>query len=277
MSKIVICGTIRNPGQIFLNNVKRLLRSCCNHTIIKLIFVCSDSHASTFKYIEEANSLSDAVHTINLGDIERSYKSRTIRIAYCRNIYLDQIRMMSGLNNVDYIIVSDLDAQIDALNSNSIDSAIEYLNEGKADSLTANQSDFYYDLWALRHSTWCPSDCWIQYNSLLRDFDPFISHYLSIESKMLHIPQSSEPISVQSAFGGLAIYRSSCLLACEYEGFKDGIVICEHVPLSQKFVEAGGIIKIFPSMINYHRTEHSFNAKMFKYFGYTNSEVKYEK
>ncbi len=276
MNRIVICGTIRNPSENFVYNVRKLIRCCANNSLVKLVFVCSDSHASSFKYIERVKRISEAVSVINLGDIEKSYKSRTTRIAYCRNIYLQEIRKICNSLDVDYVIVSDLDALIDALNSNSINNALDYLNSGSADALTANQSDFYYDLWALRHSTWCPDDCWVQYNSLLVDFDRFYSHYLSIESRMLHISQSNQPISVESAFGGLAIYRTSCLLSSDYEGYQDGRIICEHVPMSQKFVKSGGVIKIFPSLINYHRTEHSFNAKMFKYLGYSNSEVKYD-
>ena len=28
------------------------------------------------------------------------------------------------------------------------------------DVFTANTSDIYYDIWALRHNNWSPNDCW---------------------------------------------------------------------------------------------------------------------
>ncbi len=71
----------------------------------------------------------------------------------------------------------------------------------------------------------------------------------------------AEWIEVDSAFGGLAIYRREALLGGRYSGVHEGCAICEHVPLHAELRARGYRIFINPALINAHRTDHSARVR----------------
>ena len=57
----------------------------------------------------------------------------------------------------------------------------------------------------------------------------------AVYSKMISIPEKSNPIEVESSFGGLAIYKRELFFNKRYHGLdKDGIEVCEHVEMHEK-------------------------------------------
>ena len=81
---------------------------------------------------------------------------------------------------------------------------------------------------------------------------------------MIVIPQDAEWIEVDSAFGGLAIYRRETLLdvSSRYIGlYKDGIEVVEHVSLHLGIIQNGYKIFINPRLINTDFTDHSMRFK----------------
>jgi hypothetical protein len=76
---------------------------------------------------------------------------------------------------------------------------------------------------------------------------------------MLKIPSNAEWIRVDSAFGGLAIYRSEILNSkAIYSGIRgDGRKICEHVSFHSELQENGARIYLNPAFINARVTDHS--------------------
>jgi hypothetical protein len=70
----------------------------------------------------------------------------------------------------------------------------------------ANSSPFYYDLWPLRHPTWCPDDCWkrVRRAQAILGFDEAVRRHVA--RLQFPIALTRAPIPVNSAFGGLGIY-----------------------------------------------------------------------
>jgi hypothetical protein len=82
---------------------------------------------------------------------------------------------------------------------------------------------------------------------------------------MIKIPPTENWIEVDSAFGGLAIYKSYTLLEARYAGKSEsGDVICEHVPLHDNIRSQGYRIFINPKLINFKYTDHSMNVFIWK-------------
>jgi hypothetical protein len=129
--------------------------------------------------------------------------------------------------------------------------------------MTANQKDPYYDVWALRHEYWSPNDCW-QEKSF---FDTFKvgnprSFFTAIYSRMLNIPEKSELIEVDSAFGGLAIYKVKEIGNSQYNGLTNKTLrktneVSEHVAFNKGIKENGGVIFVNPKMINSGLNPHT--------------------
>ena len=123
----------------------------------------------------------------------------------------------------------------------------------------ANQRGPYYDIWALRHKNWSPNDCWAQYKFLnIYDPDTEKNIYSSVYSRMITLPINSAWIEVDSAFGGLAIYKKELFNIAEYVGLDEhGEEVCEHVHFHNRLKQHGAKLFINPQLINAEYTEHT--------------------
>jgi hypothetical protein len=158
----------------------------------------------------------------------------------------------ANLVHFDHLIVFDLDD----VNTMSIPvktfvEAIEFLDScGRNAGVFANQLP-YYDLWALRHEVWCPGDCW----SEVVKRPAYLPKHRAIEryvgSRQIQIEPNARPVPVQSAFGGLAIYKMPFVTSARYVGLlPDGSEVCEHVAFNRDITLAGGSLYIFPKLLN---------------------------
>ena len=132
------------------------------------------------------------------------------------------------------------------------------------DACFANQSKVYYDIWALRHKTWCPNDCWQTYSFLLNNgVGTFAALQAAVYSRMISINRNKNPIEVDSAFGGLGIYKKSAIMSSTYIGLDDNEEeFCEHVHLHTIMRGKGLKLYIVPSLINCGWNEHSKNLRI---------------
>ena len=68
------------------------------------------------------------------------------------------------------------------------------------------------------------------------------------DNKYIHVFDkfdTGQRLEVDSAFGGIAIYKVSIIGDCKYIGsYDDGTELCEHVPFHQCIKENGGKIYI---------------------------------
>ena len=85
-----------------------------------------------------------------------------------------------------------------------------------------------------------------------------LAAWVSAFGKMITIPESADWIPVDSAFGGLAIYRRAILAGARYSGAdENGEPVCEHVPLHKQLRARGARIFINPRLIDTSYTENS--------------------
>lgn len=152
-------------------------------------------------------------------------KERTERLAYCRNKCLQWVK--DNAEDSDWTIVIDTDPaggfSVEGV-LNSIGRLTEIAETNPAGMAsyslykTAN-GVAHYDAWAARPV------CWWRDRREEIGFGWF-SYFMP--------PVGSPPMPVNSAFGGLAVYRTKAFLSGGYSG-ED----CEHVPHHRRMKEAG--------------------------------------
>ena len=164
------------------------------------------------------------------------------------------------------------------LSLDAVKAALMFLNEKvERAAVFANQLIRYYDLWALRHPQLCPFDFWhevldhaLQGKTDQAAFDAVYTQVLK------RVPHDMEPIEVESAFGGLGIYKMNYVVnnkmryigrLCRYiNGAPMGFVelqTCEHVTFHQGISALGGKMFIMPQLINSNQ-DSSFNPSAYR-------------
>jgi hypothetical protein len=84
---------------------------------------------------------------------------------------------------------------------------------------------------------------------------------------MIVIPPDNEWIPVESAFGGLAIYKRHLFDNVRYSSvLANGDRVCEHVTLHQQMKVKGAKLYINPALINSGWNGHSASKKITKRF-----------
>lgn len=188
--------------------------------------------------------------------------SRTENMAEARNSYLEYLRKNGLFKNYKYIVIADFNNLNNKLNKDAVQTCFK---RNDWDVVAANQSGRYYDVWALRHPLWSPNDCWEQH-SFYRRYTKFPERAITyaFRSRMIKIPRKGEWIEVDSAFGGLAIYKSHLF---DYEARYIGVTadnkrVCEHVPFHAALRQQGAKIMINPALINTRRTDHTLRINL---------------
>lgn len=252
---LVVVGCVRNGAKTVRRAVETLARATAGFATVRFLIVESDSTDETLAELQRLRNERTGFQFTSLGALAERIPARTERIAACRNRYLDELRLDPQYADVDYVMVADLDGVNNDLRAEAV--ATCWASAQPWDVVTANQSDAYYDIWALRHPDWCPVDCHDQYSRLRAVFDKPRALAIAIHSRMAQLNPRADWIEVDSAFGGLAIYRREALLGGHYSGMCEGHAVCEHVPLHAELRAKGCRIYINPALINAHRTDHS--------------------
>ena len=186
---------------------------------------------------------------------------RTERLAALRNRCLEEIFADTRLGQFDHLIITDLDAVNEFFDASRL---LELLGTEDPDwtAIFANQSERYYDIWALRHPDWSPDDCWKRVHERPEKMtkDEAIQEFVA--SRRIKLDPKEGFIEVQSAFGGLGLYKLQAVRGCHYVGLnEDGTEACEHVAFHQHLTRKGGKLYVDPLLIN-GRGDHRHNAGM---------------
>lgn len=254
--RVIVVGALRNCEKTVRNDVQRLFESLRQCKALSWLVVESDSSDKTLESLRVLEADVPNFRFISLGSLRHTIPIRTQRIAHCRNVYLEQLNSNPLYSDIDFVVVADLDGVNNLI---SIEGFASCWVRYDWDVCTANQRGPYYDIWALRHRVWSPNDCMRQYEFLL-------AHKVSREdalwaamlSKMIRIGESEEWIEIDSAFGGLAIYRRPILDGVAYSGLDDvGGEVCEHVSVNSQIRSNGHRIFINPRLINTAETDHA--------------------
>lgn len=263
--KILIVGTARNCFGYLEDNISRIFAAFQEFSNIHWLIVESDSSDDTLLLLSRLALKIPNFQYKSLGYLEATIPLRTERIAYCRNYYLNEIQTNIGYADVDLLVVCDLDKNAQShLTKEGVMSCFERIDW---DVCTSNQLGKYYDIWALRHSLWSPNDCW-QQNKFLQSslkLPKKKAMYAAIYSRMIQITPESDWIAVDSAFGGLGIYKVGVIKSAQYVGkFKNEIgepdQVCEHVAFHDQLIQNGARIFINPKLINTSTNEHSVQS-----------------
>jgi len=260
-ASILVVGIVRNCEKSIRHDVRQLHAAFQGAQQIYWFIVESDSSDKTLEALSSLGRELPNFRFQSLGSLAGSIPKRTDRISYCRNVYLDELNSNPLYSSVDLVVIADLDGVNDLVTSEGVGSCFM---RSDWDVCTANQRGPYYDIWALRHFIWNPIDCKKQYEFLRRSgTHGELAAWVSVLGKMITVPESADWIPVDSAFGGLGIYRRAILSGARYAGAdENGDEMCEHVLLHNQLRARGARIFINPRLINTAYTEHSQQRKV---------------
>ncbi len=252
---LLVAGVVRNGGRFLARELARMRAATAGFSAVQVLLVESDSSDNTLQVLAQVGQTWPALRVISQGSLRAQLPQRTARIAHCRNIYLDELANNPLYADVSHVLVADLDRVCADISSAALASC--WPGVPGWDACFANQGDWYYDVWALRHPVWCPGDAWQEHARLLPLLGEPEATNLALFSRQVHIPADRPWIEVDSAFGGLAVYRRDALLGLRYVGLDgQGAEICEHVSLHAQMRARGARLYINPALINARRTKH---------------------
>jgi len=224
---VIFAGTIKNVEAYIQKTLDNINKCGEKFNSYLLIIYENDSTDKTREILlQNKKNIYEYIFEDNVTE-----PRRTMRLANGRNKILDRVREIQKNNNdyYNYLIMLDMD---DVNQSgkfvDTIDTCFEYDNW---DILTGNQSDKYYDLWALRKKGDMECDCWKMHFG--HGFDPYYKSFIYLPNHLLE---------VDSAFGGIGIYKLSSIPdECNYVGRynNDEYEHCEHVEFHRCIKKSG--------------------------------------
>jgi hypothetical protein len=255
--EVLVTGMARDTSKRFPSEVLRLEKEL-KKTFSKVYFfvVESDSTDETVEKLLNISQNNSNFRYISLGKLQQKIPNRIERLVYCRNTYVDQIRNNFEYKKCEFTVIVDFDIKNNRLDLKVLN---DMLDDKKWSGLFANQSGLYYDIYALRSRGWCEVNCFEEYEFLSNQYGRKIAKEIAIWSKMKRLSKKSELIEVDSAFGGLGIYRTNIFKSFDYSTITNNYDSSEHVLLNKKIILNGGKLFIVPRMINFSWNSHNLS------------------
>ena len=231
--KCLVAGTGRNIAKTWIIARQSLQRIFDSLDDYKCVLVESNSDDTSLQLLKEWE-LKDVEKrkVFSLGNLKEP--SRTKRISQCRNLYLEYFHQEKLFDQYDFLLVVDIDdiLQIEASFKKQLEKCLDY-KEKEWDAIASNRTKEYYDIWALRsQELGCTFDCWemaAKYKPKYKFgfYQTGTAKYVTSFQK--NIPRNSKWIECQSAFGGMALYKTGSIKTKKY----DGTNTCEHIAFHQ--------------------------------------------
>jgi hypothetical protein len=226
--KIAIVGLARNIGSSIENSVNKLVNFAKNAKEYKIIIFENDSQDNTREVLDNLKTdnvniitIYETNHRPQFGQIQNT--ERTMALAEYRNILKDYVK--THLSDYDFVIVSDMDfvdfSEPGCYNSFGwLSSHYQQIDGVAGNSYTYQEVNFpnqkslwNYDSWAFRYNWWNQLPL---LNSMTYGPMMWFGFFM--------MPVGSPIIPVNSAFGGMTIYKTKQFIQGAYNGFD-----CEHV------------------------------------------------
>jgi len=280
--KIIITGVVRDCEK-YLPKVLSLIDKISDIFIDSaFVFIENDSQDLTKKILNDWGQDKNNFTLLNMDGLGQ-LPIRTMRLEYLRNTYIEFIKQNDVLSNFDYLVTLDMDdVNTRGLNIERFIESIQFLGAAKdRAAVFANQEGIYYDMWALRHKELCPGDIWEEVLDFVDKFkvSDLEAYQKTFQNRILSFDKAKDYIEVDSAFGGLGIYKLSYVLnnPNPYLGSKVKVLmspdrkvlisrmqICEHVHFHRGMRAIGGKLFINPALINFENKNENFNPSFFR-------------
>jgi len=245
----LIVGLVRNGEKTIAKEIRHLAKIFHHFKNVHWFVVESDSSDGTLAQLEKLTQEVPNFRYRSAGVLADQMPSRLVRLAHCRNLYLDELRSNPLYKHIDYLVVADLDNMNPLLTEQAVLSCWDQTGWG---GVCANQRGPYYDLAALRHPDWMPDDCWRHYRFLLEhNHSEESALEAAVYANMITIAEDGPWIEVHSAFGGIAIYPTPALGNARYAGYDDqGRDAVDHIGFHAGIRSNGYSVFINPKLIN---------------------------
>lgn len=252
-------GLARDCGRHIAQEILRIEKHALKiFTEVKFFIVESDSIDNTAAVLAQMSKQKCNVQFLSLGKLSTKIPGRIDRLRYCRNQYVSFIRQRPKEDKPDFVVVVDYDIKNRTLDLSPLPNLI---SENWWGGLFVNQKGPYYDIYALRKKGWVEDDCFKTYRELALKMPTKEAKKKAIWSQMRRISKDEELIEVDSAFGGLGVYRRRVFENFDYKLIGDtDIGESEHISLHKKIVDSGGRLFIVPGMTNFSYAPHNLAA-----------------
>jgi len=207
---IFFIGMSKNCFQNLKINLEYLIKfKLITDFKIKICIIDSDSTDGTKPYCSKLYEKGDIDSFIEIDNLENSYPSRIERLSICRNEALNYIKNENHENALYVPMDMDLDL-FSLIKFEQLRKIIISFNSSDMDAMFPFSIPYYYDIFALR------SENWVEKNNLLLSkkykdrliFFSFIINFFLIFRFQKNIKRfDSDFINVNSAFGGIALYK----------------------------------------------------------------------
>ena len=235
--EIIIVGLVRNLGHILYENVASIVNLNLYCPKLHFFLYENDSTDDTVSILQKCKkdfpNFAYQTDSLNLKsfdhkniDSTKDLKSleRTQNLAKHRNICLNYVK--EYFPNSDFTIVMDMDFQ--KFSMDGLLNSFGWLYNNYADALVGNSFEFKKIFSSNSQNLW-NYDCWAYRGSWWEDLQKYTNHYEYDPMFWFGVwqpPVGSEPIQVNSAFGGIGIYKTKQYITVKYDGYD-----CEHVCL----------------------------------------------
>jgi len=263
MPSAVFAGAARNCESFLPRTLATLERLASQYERVAFVFAVSDSDDNTLHLLRQWLAGRDG-SVIDLGTLARRLPTRTQRIACARDECLEFIRRR-GWTSYAELVMCDLDEPLGGpVDTAGYAAARAWLHASEDHGAAfANAFPAYYDIWALRHPTWCPYDCWHAIWGR-RPSEPLMAAKIrEVHARQIALPPHLPPITVRSAFGGMGLYKFACLGLTYYSDGVSGDGCgeweqCEHVHFNSVLVDKGHELAVVPRLQVRAPTQHLF-------------------
>ena len=148
--KIVLSGPVKNCGNNLEKNLNFLINLKKDNRIDLVdIFILEGDSTDNSKIILEKYNKSSDINLYSENNLEEKLSNRVERIAYCRNLLLEEIKK----KEIPYDFYIPLDLDVDLFSQISTNEFIQILTriqkDDNIDALFPFSVPFYYDLAAL--------------------------------------------------------------------------------------------------------------------------------
>ena len=258
-SRVLVTGLARDCGNHLAREILRIEKHALKiFSAVDFFIVESDSIDNTEEVLREIKSKKRNFQYLSLGKLANEIPGRINRLRYCRNSYVNFVRQNVAEDKPDFVMVVDFDIKNRALDLHPL---AKLVSKNDWDGLFVNQRGPYYDIYALRKDGWVEDDCFKRYRELARQMPAKKAKKEAIWSQMQRIPRDKELIEVESAFGGLGVYRRRVFENFDYASLNETSTgESEHISLHKKIVNSGGKLFIVPAMTNFSYSPHNLAA-----------------